>query len=93
MQTLQKFEDLPAQRSRLREAGFSDGQNSADINFIYEKWIDKAEQQRVAKCEMLDEVEEWVMLAQHYCIAWGARDPGNGVFGSAWKDLPTQPDS
>lgn len=92
MQTIQKFEDLTAQRGRLREAGFSDSQNAADINFIYEKWVDKGEQQRVARCEMLDEIEEWVMLAQHYCVAWGARDPGNAVFGSAWKDFPMQQD-
>jgi [phosphatase 2A protein]-leucine-carboxy methyltransferase len=92
MQTIQKFENLTAQRKRLGEAGFSNSQNAADINFIYGKWVDKTEQQRVARCEMLDEIEEWVLLAQHYCVAWGARDADGAIFGAAWKDFPTQQD-
>jgi hypothetical protein len=29
------------------------------------------ELRRIAKLEMLDEMEEWRLLASHYCIAWG----------------------
>ena len=25
---------------------------------------------RIAKIEILDELEEWRMLMQHYCVAW-----------------------
>lgn len=27
--------------------------------------------QRLDKIEKLDEVEEWNLLAEHYCISWG----------------------
>jgi len=38
--------------------------------------------------EWLDEVEEWKLLASHYCVAWGWRDgEDEKVFGEAWKDV------
>jgi [phosphatase 2A protein]-leucine-carboxy methyltransferase len=43
------------------------------VDFIWENWIDEREKERVARVEMLDEVEEWRMLARHYCVAWGWR--------------------
>jgi [phosphatase 2A protein]-leucine-carboxy methyltransferase len=92
LQTLQKFENLAAQRSRLRNAGFTTVQCAADINFIWENWVNEDEKNRVARCEMFDEVEEWVLLAKHYCIVWGCREAGEveGIFTAAWKDLPFQ---
>jgi [phosphatase 2A protein]-leucine-carboxy methyltransferase len=92
LQTLQKFENLAAQKSRLRSAGFTIIRRAADINFIWENWVNDDEKNRVARCEMFDEVEEWVLLAKHYCIVWGSREAegGEGIFTEAWKDLPSQ---
>jgi [phosphatase 2A protein]-leucine-carboxy methyltransferase len=92
LQTLQKFENLAAQRSRLRNAGFVTTQCAADVNFLWENWVNEDEKSRVARCEMLDEVEEWVLLAKHYCVVWGSRndEAGGGVFTEAWKGLPSQ---
>ncbi|KAI9801450.1 MAG: carboxy methyl transferase for protein phosphatase 2A [Piccolia ochrophora] len=89
LQTLRKYASLGRQRERLRVMGFANGQGSADVDFIWEDWITSEEKERVAKLEMLDEVEEWRMLAQHYCVAWGWRD-GTGQGGELvfqrWKD-------
>jgi [phosphatase 2A protein]-leucine-carboxy methyltransferase len=66
-------------------------QCAADINFIWNRWVDVAEKERVASCEMLDEIEEWILLAQHYCIVWGWRDSSEGdVLGEAWSELQSQ---
>ena len=93
LQTLQKYSSLSAQKLRLKQAGFVSGQQAADVNFLFNKWIEEDEKESVSKCEMLDEVEEWIMLAQHYCVAWGWRGDeleGEDVFGRAWSDLPVQ---
>jgi [phosphatase 2A protein]-leucine-carboxy methyltransferase len=91
--TLQRFEDLGAQRARLLASGFDAGQRAADTEFLWRRWVGAGEKARVAACEMLDEVEEWVLLARHYCVAWGFREPADcGVFKEAWADLAAQED-
>lgn len=55
-----------------------------------EEWISDAERARVEKLEWLDEVEEWNLLASHYCIVWGSRsggDAGDDIFGCAWSGV------
>lgn len=90
LQTLNKYASLAAQRARLREQGFGSGQAAADIDFIWERWVGEEEKERVASVEMLDEMEEWQLLARHYCIAWGRRDGDDtSVFGG-WKSLESQ---
>ncbi|KAJ6163978.1 hypothetical protein N7470_002650 [Penicillium chermesinum] len=71
LQTLQKYHSLGAQRTRLKEQGFISTQAAADIEFIWEHWVNEQEKERVADIERLDEMEEWQLLARHYCIAWG----------------------
>lgn len=91
LQTLHRYASLDAQRQRLRDHGFDGGQGAADIDFIWEHWISEAEKERVAGLEMLDEVEEWKLLAQHYCVAWGWRE-STAVVGAfdRWKDVQAQ---
>lgn len=88
LQTLHRYASLGAQRSRFREQGFDGGQAAADVDFLWERWVTEAEKERVAGLEMLDEIEEWKLLAQHYCIAWGWRE-GNARF-DGWKELEQQ---
>ena len=40
---------------------------------VYNKCLDGAEKTRIEKLEMFDEFEEWVLLQDHYCIAFGSR--------------------
>ncbi|PNS17484.1 hypothetical protein CAC42_8027 [Sphaceloma murrayae] len=59
-----------------------------------EAWIGPEERERVERAEWLDEVEEWQLLAGHYCVVWGWRDGDGdgeeGVFGRAWGGIKGQ---
>ncbi|KAL4779626.1 S-adenosyl-L-methionine-dependent methyltransferase [Aspergillus varians] len=88
LQTLHRYASLGAQRRRFREQGFDGGQAAADVDFLWEKWVAEDEKERVAGLEMLDEMEEWKLLAQHYCIAWGWRDGSTRFNG--WRELEQQ---
>lgn len=90
LQTLHKYASLEAQRARFREQGLGTGQAVADIDFIWERWVSEEEKERVAALEMLDEVEEWQLLARHYCVAWGWRDRNQSPVFRAWTDLEAQ---
>ncbi|KAJ6166254.1 hypothetical protein N7485_009498 [Penicillium canescens] len=90
LQTLHRYASLEAQRGRFREQGFGNGQAAADIEFIWKQWISEEEKERVAGLEMLDEMEEWQLLARHYCIAWGWRDREDVAAFAGWKDLEAQ---
>ncbi|KAI8900359.1 S-adenosyl-L-methionine-dependent methyltransferase [Globomyces pollinis-pini] len=41
---------------------------SIDINTLWKTYIDENEKQRVQKLELFDELEEWILLNDHYCI-------------------------
>ncbi|EAU39241.1 conserved hypothetical protein [Aspergillus terreus NIH2624] len=89
LQTLNKYGSLEAQRRRLREQGFDSGQAAADVDFIWDRWVSETEKERVAGLEMLDEMEEWQLLAQHYCVAWGWRQGEAGAF-DGWRGIEGQ---
>ncbi|KAF2859494.1 leucine carboxyl methyltransferase [Piedraia hortae CBS 480.64] len=86
LQTLKRYGTLEAQRQRLRLSGFIDGQGARDVLHMYQDdaWVSPDERARLEKLEWLDEVEEWKLLASHYCVAWGWRGE---VFGRAWEAL------
>ena len=86
LQTLKRYSTLQAQRQRLRLAGFDSAQGARDVYQLWQsdEWVSQSERERVEKLEWLDEIEEWKLLASHYCVAWGLR--GN-VFDEAWKSL------
>jgi len=77
---------------RLRQCGFTSGQDAINVNVAHDYWMGDAELQRIAKIELLDELEEWRLLASHYCIAWGwkrGQDPQNVAFHifDGWDDI------
>lgn len=76
LQTLYQYDSLEAQRARLRAYGFEEGQEAQTVDGVWED-VGGEEKGRVAGLEMVDEVEEWRLLAGHYCVAWGWRD-GDG---------------
>lgn len=88
LQTLQKYHSLEVQKARLRKHGFS-GTSAADVNFLWEHWISAQEKERVATLEMVDEIEEWRLLAQHYCVAWAWRKDDDAVW-LKWRELDSQ---
>lgn len=74
MQTLHRYGSLEAQKERLRVYGFPGGREAKDVRSLWEQWVGGEEKERVAGLEMVDEVEEWELLAGHYCVAWGWKD-------------------
>ncbi|KAK4556158.1 carboxy methyl transferase for protein phosphatase 2A [Recurvomyces mirabilis] len=86
LQTLKQYSSLEAQRQRLKLAGFDTSQGARDVYQIYrnEDWVSAKERERVEALEWLDEIEEWKLLASHYCIAWGWRGE---AFTDAWTSI------
>jgi len=90
LKSLKRYSSLERQKERLRMLGFTTEQQAADIDFIHDQWIPEDERERIAKLEMLDEVEEWQLLARHYCIAWGWREEcgsDSGAPFTPWRDV------
>ncbi|KAL8825902.1 MAG: hypothetical protein Q9191_004126 [Dirinaria sp. TL-2023a] len=88
LQTLQKYHSLDVQKSRLRSHGFETAE-AADVDFLWEDWIDGKEKDRVAGLEMVDEVEEWKLLARHYCVVWGYRSNEDKIWDK-WRQIKGQ---
>lgn len=84
LQTIEKYADPNSQRQRLADRDFT--ARVADTHFIWSNWIAETEEQRIDKLEWMDEVEEFVLLAKHYCIAWGWRNYQDDV---TWQALPS----
>ena len=89
MPTLKEYKTVADQKKRLIDLGFKGeghegGQEAETIENIWNGWIPPNEKERVDSLEGLDEVEEWQMLARHYCVAWGWRGQ-NGWEG--WLSL------
>lgn len=78
MPTLEVYKEPRDQEERLREAGF-DEVRQMTVDKIWERWVGEEEKERVEGLEMLDEVEEWVLLAGHYIVVWGWRGEGMGL--------------
>ncbi|KAK3353459.1 S-adenosyl-L-methionine-dependent methyltransferase [Lasiosphaeria hispida] len=75
MPTLDVFPLPVDQERRLQQAGF-DAARHMTIDKVWEKWVTPDEKERVDGLEGLDEVEEWLLLAGHYIVAWGWRGDG-----------------
>ncbi|KAI1268965.1 leucine carboxyl methyltransferase [Xylariaceae sp. FL1019] len=80
MPTLQHYRDTEQQKSRLRRSGF-DSACSSTIEDVWKNWIPTEEKERLDALEGLDEVEEWDLLARHYCVSWGWR----GMALDGWR--------
>lgn len=84
LQTIEKYSNEAEQRQRLTQRKLQ--ARSADTNFIWENWISSSEKTRVDNLEWMDEIEEFVLLAKHYCITWGWR---GFVNDELWQQLPS----
>ncbi|KAI9704602.1 MAG: hypothetical protein M1820_005515 [Bogoriella megaspora] len=91
LESLETYAGIAEQKQRLRDVRLSDGVGGMDVLGVWKKWVGEGEKERVGRCEMLDEVEEWELLAEHYCVCWGWRDGEDGdergIFGEAWGGL------
>jgi len=87
LQTLRKYGSLEAQAARMKAHGF-DRSGGADINKLWNEGVVDKEKERVSKLELVDEVEEWELLAGHYCVAWGWR--GEDQIWEGWSKMAGQ---
>ena len=99
LSTIQKYHSLAAQRQRLKDYGFEGGGGVSGMDWLWEAedWVGDHERERVNSVELLDEIEEWIMLGAHYCLAWGWRGGGDSEvsgelvgFWAGWKRLRAQ---
>ena len=88
LQTLRKYGSLEAQAARMKAYGF-EGAGDANISELWKKGVEEKEKERVAGLEMVDEVEEWELLAGHYCVVWAWRGEGEGLW-EEWRDAATR---
>ena len=89
LQTLRRYGSLEAQMERMRMYGFS-GKGGADVKHLWETGVDEAEKERIGGLEMMDEVEEWNLLASHYCVVWGWRGGENEEIWKPWEEVSRQ---
>lgn len=61
-----------AQRERYLRLGWEKAE-ALNVLQVYEQWLTDDEKKRVAKVELLDELEEWRLLMQHYCLSYGLK--------------------
>ncbi|RKP06383.1 S-adenosyl-L-methionine-dependent methyltransferase [Thamnocephalis sphaerospora] len=66
---LSQYPDLLAQRTRFLNLGWH-GATAVDMDQVHDRHTAAEELRRIAKLELLDELEEWRLLAQHYGIVW-----------------------
>lgn len=80
LKTLEKYSTLELQRQRLTDAGFTTAK-ACTMSHVFENWASVTERERISKLEMLDELEEWTLLADHYCISvgWKGLDENSGL--------------
>lgn len=69
LKTIEKYADLEKQKQRLKELGME--ARARDCEDVWRLWVSPEEKERVDKLEWMDEVEEFVLLVKHYCVAWG----------------------
>ncbi|KAI8868483.1 leucine carboxyl methyltransferase [Ramicandelaber brevisporus] len=70
------FSNKAAQRERFINSSWSStaGANASvstlDVSEYHQRCISNSEMGRLARLEMLDELEEYSMLVSHYCLTW-----------------------
>jgi hypothetical protein len=89
MPSMKEYPNIGAQQQRLAQAQFALHQNGGTVSWLWKNWVSNDEKLRLSKLEMIDEVEEWELLASHYVVMWAYREFGNlhGAFDQ-WTKLP-----
>ncbi|KAJ3413645.1 hypothetical protein HDV05_007713 [Chytridiales sp. JEL 0842] len=65
---------LEAHCERYTNTGWKAAQ-AVSMKDAYDKHISPEEHARVAKLEIFDEVEEWELMGDHYCVSWSVSSP------------------
>ncbi|EFJ47079.1 hypothetical protein VOLCADRAFT_81666 [Volvox carteri f. nagariensis] len=75
---------LAAHCARLMDGGWA-WADARDMDTLYRTFLESQDKARVERLEIFDELEEWHMIQEHYCIALGRNDV-SGWLGSVGFD-------
>ena len=83
--SLEKTCTLSDQLTKLIQCGFTKAVG-CDMNTAYNHGVISNEDRRIAsRCEMLDELEEFVLLMKHYCLVVGVASAGSASSAACSK--------
>ena len=77
------FTTLSSLSTRFSQLNFT-ASHALTLRDIRRAHVEPAEQARISRLEMLDEVEELELVLQHYAISWGVRVPA-GLLSAGWE--------
>ena len=72
LETIHDYPDLKTQEQRYTNAGYTHV-HAQDLNEFWDTHVSKEEKDRIQKLEMLDEVEEWRLFGEHYCLVFAQK--------------------
>jgi len=82
---IEAYPDLEDQKKRYLSRGW-DQAFAININYFFNSHIDPSEYHRQMLIEIFDEIEEWRLIAQHYCFAW-AFNMKNKTYNSIFDNI------
>lgn len=66
---IDRYPTSGSQQSRFEKLGWTNVK-ALNMNEYYRNYLEMDVRKRIERIEMLDELEEWTMLMQHYCLLW-----------------------
>merc|ERR1712190_87377 len=72
--SIHEYPTLDAQRERYQSRGW-ERCTLADMDEIYNKYLDQKDVERIQRLELLDEFEEWHLIQGHYFLLIATRAP------------------
>jgi len=73
LKTVSAYPSLESQKERFLNLGYTHVY-AVDMLHVYNNLLDPAENKRVEKLEIFDEVEEWILIQEHYCLLLAVLD-------------------
>lgn len=77
------YSSMPAQQERYQRQGWQ-RTFIADMNEIYDKYLDRTDVERIQRLELLDEFEEWHLIQSHYFLLVATKSPSGEDSPDAW---------
>lgn len=92
--SVESYPTVRDQRTRFLNRGWSHVM-IGDMNAVYERLLDPAENARVEKIEIFDELEEWYLIQAHYCLVIAVTDRtlGHEDVARKWRALAAELES
>ena len=70
--SIHDYPTVEAQRQRFLDLGLSNV-ISINLNEYWDTMVEEEEKKRVARCEILDEQEEFRLFGSHYCVVYASK--------------------